>query len=94
MNRFDFNDIVSKDRKGESLRNVARLAAADNTASSTASNTMPLSAARLATLNLRLIKELHHWGTSPEKICHAMQLQHSEYQRLSLMLGWNTEEKI
>jgi hypothetical protein len=92
MNRFDFNDIARKGRERESLLNVASLAAIDNTASATASNTMPLSAARLATLNLRLIKELHHWGTSAEKICHAMQLQHSEYQRLSLMLGWGTSQ--
>ena len=92
MNRFDFNDIVSNTGERASVLNVARLAAIDNTATDTASNTMPLSDARLATLNLRLIKELHHWGTSAEKICHAMQLQHSEYQRLSLMLGWDTSQ--
>ena len=93
MNRFDFNGIARKGRERESLLNAARLAAIDNTATDTASNTMPLSDARLATLNLRLIKELHHWGTSDEKICHAMQLQHSEYQRLSLMLGWDTSQR-
>jgi hypothetical protein len=92
MNRFDFNDIARKGRERESLLNVAKLATIDNTASVTASNSMPLSAARLATLNLPLIKELHHWGTSAKKICHAMQLEDSEYQRLSLMLGWDTSQ--
>ena len=33
-----------------------------------------LSAKRLASLNMSLFKELHHWGTPAENICHAMQL--------------------
>lgn len=92
MNRFDCNDIASKAGERDSALNAARLVAIDNTASGIVSNTMPLSAARLATLNLRLIKELHYRGTSAEKICHAMQLERSEYQRLSFMLGWDSSQ--
>ena len=77
MNNYELNARAEKCEMPDHVRAPTE-AACDNA---------PLSELCLVNLNAALFKELHHWGVSEERICQVMQLQISEYQNLTRLLG-------
>jgi hypothetical protein len=86
-----FDEIVRKNTLQEYLRAIAGVPSADNLVKEVSSSGNLMSADRISTLNLSLIKELHHWGASEEKVCHAMQLTMAEYHSVARMIGINLQ---